>query len=107
MVNPDGKSTMLGQWRMVLRQADELARAGRFTEALALANQPDVADHRQAVQLKGRLVLDLIGRGTRRGQADDLAGAVGDFDPAEKVGAAPDPLAAPPPRLAPPRGAAG
>jgi len=31
---------MLGQWRIVLRQAEEAARAGRFDEALALANRP-------------------------------------------------------------------
>jgi hypothetical protein len=94
MVNPDGKSTMLGQWRIVLRQAEELARAGRFTDALALANRPDVADHRQAVQLRGRLVQDLIAQATRRGKADDLAGAMNDLDLAEQFGAAPDALAA-------------
>ena len=67
MVNPDGKSTMLGHWRIVLRQAEEAARAGRFDEALALASRPDVADHHHAVQLRGRLALDLIARAARRG----------------------------------------
>ena len=38
MVNPGGESTMLGQWRIVLRQAEEAARLGRFEEAYALAN---------------------------------------------------------------------
>src|SRR5206468_5803180 len=45
MVNSGGKSIMLGHWRIVLRQAEEAARAGRFDEALALASRPDVADH--------------------------------------------------------------
>jgi FHA domain-containing protein len=93
MVNPDGKSTMLGQWRIVLRQAEEMARAGRFDEALSLANRPDVADHRQAVQLRGRLALDLIARAARRAEADDLAGAMDDLELAERFGAAPDTLA--------------
>ena len=62
MVNPGGKSTMLGHWRIVLRQAEEAARAGRFDEALALASRPDVADHHHAVQLRGRLALDLVAR---------------------------------------------
>src|SRR5207248_706673 len=35
MVKSDGKSTMLGQWRIALRQADDAARAGRFDEELA------------------------------------------------------------------------
>ena len=33
MVNPGGESTMLGHWRIVLRQAEEAARAGRYDEA--------------------------------------------------------------------------
>jgi FHA domain len=94
MVNLDGKPTMLGHWRIVLRQAEELARAGRYTEALALVNRPDVAEHRQAVQLRDRLVLDLIARATRRGHSDDLAGAMDDLDLSEELGAAPDALAA-------------
>src|SRR3954447_15712573 len=100
MANPGGKSTMLGQWRIVLRQAEEMARAGRFDEALTLASRPDVADHRQAVQLRGKLAMDLIGRATRRGDADDLAGAMDDLDLAERFGAAPDALAAARLRLA-------
>ena len=52
MVNPGGESTMLGHWRMVLRQAEEAARVGRFEEAYALANRPDVADHHHAVQFR-------------------------------------------------------
>ena len=94
MVNPGGKLTMLGHWRMVLRQAEEAARAGRFDEALALASRPDVADHHHAVQLRGRFALDLIARASRRGEADDLAGAIDDLDLAERLGAAPDVLAA-------------
>ena len=50
MVNPGGKFTMLGHWRIVLRQAEEAARAGRFDEALTLAGRSDVADHYRAVQ---------------------------------------------------------
>jgi hypothetical protein len=94
MVNPGGKSTMLGQWRIVLRQAEEMARAGRFDEAFSLASRSDVADHRQAIQLRGRLTQEMIGRATRRGDADDLAGAMDDLDLAERFGAAPDALAA-------------
>jgi tetratricopeptide (TPR) repeat protein len=94
MVNSDGKFTMLGQWRIVLRQAEESARAGRFDEALTLANRPDVADHRQAVLLRNRLALDLVARAERRAKADDLAGALEDLALAERFGAAPDTLAA-------------
>ena len=39
MVNPGGESTMLGQWRIVLRQAEEAARLGRYEEAYALATR--------------------------------------------------------------------
>ena len=37
---------------------------------------------------------DLIARATRRGEADDLAGAIDDLDLAERIGAPPDVLAA-------------
>lgn len=94
MVQPDGKSTMLGQWRIVLRQAEEAARAGRYDEALALASRPDVADHHHAVQLRNRLSLELIARAGRRGEVDDVAGAIDDLALAERLGAAPDSLAA-------------
>ena len=94
MVNPGGESTMLGHWRIVLRQAEEAARVGRFEEAYALANRPDVADHHHAVQFRSRLALDLIARATRRGVVDDLAGAIEDLDLAERIGAPPDSLAA-------------
>lgn len=91
---------MLGHWRIVLRQAEEAARAGRFDEALALASRPEVADHHHAVQLRGRLSGELIARAGRRGEADDLAGAIDDLGLAEKLGAAPDVLAAARLRLA-------
>jgi hypothetical protein len=94
MVNPGGKSIMLGHWRIVLRQAEEAARAGRFDEALALASRPDVADHRGAVQLRGRLTQELVARAVRRGAADDLEGAIEDLHLAERMGGAPDTLAA-------------
>jgi FHA domain len=94
MVNPGGESTMLGHWRIVLRQAEEAARAGRFEEAYALATRPDVTDHHHAVQFRSRLSLDLIARATRRGAVDDLAGAIEDLDLAERIGAPPDSLAA-------------
>jgi hypothetical protein len=94
MVNPDGESTMLGHWRIVLRQAEEAARVGRFEEAYSLASRPDVADHHHAVQFRSRLALDLIARATRRGAVDDLAGAIEDLDLAERMGAPPDSLAA-------------
>src|SRR6185503_990917 len=94
MVNPGGESTMMGQWRIVLRQAEEAARGGRFEEAHALASRPDVADHHQAVQFRRRLGLDLIARAARRGLADDTAGAIDDLAAAERLGAPPDSLAA-------------
>jgi hypothetical protein len=94
MANPGGESTMLGHWRIVLRQAEEAARVGRFEEAFALATRPDVADHHNAVQFRNRMALDLIARATRRGAVDDLGGAVEDLDLAERMGAAPDSLAA-------------
>jgi hypothetical protein len=92
MVNPGGESTMLGHWRMVLRQAEEAARVGRFEEAYTLATRPDVADHHHAVQFRSRLAMDLIARATRRGAVDDLNGAVEDLDLAERMGAPPDSL---------------
>jgi hypothetical protein len=94
MVNPGGESTMLGHWRIVLRQAEEAARAGRFAEAYALATRSDVAEHHHAVQFRNRLALDLVARATRRGTVDDLAGAIEDLDLAERMGAPPDSLAA-------------
>jgi hypothetical protein len=94
MVNPGGESTMLGQWRIVLRQAEEAARLGRYEEAYALAIRPGVGDHHHAVQFRSRLALDLIARATRRGGVDDLAGAIEDLDLAERIGAPPDSLAA-------------
>lgn len=93
MVNLGGKRTMLGQWRIVLRQAEESARAGRFDEALALIARPDVTDHRQAVHLRGRLAQELVERATRRAKADDMTGALSDLDAAERYGVAPDKLA--------------
>jgi hypothetical protein len=94
MVNPGGKSIMLGHWRIVLRQAEEAARAGRFDEALGLASRADVADHRAAVQLRGRLTQELVARAVRRAAADDLEGAIDDLHLAERMGSAPDTLAA-------------
>jgi hypothetical protein len=94
MVNPGGESTMLGQWRIVLRQAEEAARLGRYEEAYALATRPGVGDHHHAVQFRSRLALDLIARATRRGGVDDLAGAIEDLDLADRIGAPPDSLAA-------------
>jgi hypothetical protein len=85
---------MLGQWRIVLRQAEEAARVGRYEEAYALATRSDVADHHHAVQFRSRLALDLIARATRRGAVDDLAGAIEDLALAEKMAAPPDSLAA-------------
>ncbi len=94
MVQPGGESTMLGQWRIVLRQAEESARAGRLDEALALASRPDVADHRQAIGLRARSTLELIGRAGRRADADDIEGAIADLALAERYGVSPDTLAA-------------
>ena len=93
-VNQGGNTTMLGHWRVVLKQAEESARAGRLDEALALAARDDVADHRQAVKLRGRWALDLVARAPRRAEADDLDGALADLDAAANFGVAPDVLAA-------------
>jgi hypothetical protein len=94
MVNPGSESTMLGHWRIILRQAEEAARAGRYEEAYALATRSDISDHNQAVQFRGRLGLDLIARANRRGAVDDLTGAIDDLYLAERMGAPPDSLAA-------------
>ena len=90
MVNSGGKSTMLGHWRIVLKQAEEAAKAGRYDEALALVSRPDVVDHHHAVQLRGRLSHDLVARASRRGAADDIAGAIEDLQVAERLGTPPD-----------------
>ena len=94
MVKPDGKATMLGYWRISLRQAEEAAKAGRYDEAMALTARPELAGHHQATALRGRIALDLIARGTRRAESDDILGAVDDFRLAEALGAGPDTLAA-------------
>ncbi|MDR3632600.1 MAG: FHA domain-containing protein [Isosphaeraceae bacterium] len=94
MVKPGGYRTMLGHWRIVLRQAEEAARAGRYDEAVALVSRPDVADHRNALHLRGRLAQELVARASRRGCADDVSGAIDDLDLAERIGAPPDALAA-------------
>jgi hypothetical protein len=94
MVNPGGESTMLGQWRIVLRQAEEAARLGRYEEAYLLATRAGVSDHHQAVQFRTRLALDLIARATRRGGVDDVPGAIEDLNLSERIGAPPDSLAA-------------
>ncbi len=93
MVTPDGQSTMLGQWRVALKQAEDAAQAGRIDEALALASRPDVADSRPMVRLRDRLGLDLVARSGRRAEADDLAGAIDDLGRAEGLNVAPDLLA--------------
>ncbi len=93
MVHQGGDITMLGHWRIVLKQAEEAARAGHYDEALALASRPDVADHRQAVRLRDQLGKELVARAGRRGQADDLEGAIADLKLAEKLGAPPDVVA--------------
>jgi hypothetical protein len=85
---------MLGQWRVTLRQAEEAARAGRVEEALGLLARPELAEHRQGVQLAAKLARDLLDRGKRRAGSEDLAGALDDFDLAERHGAPPDLLAA-------------
>lgn len=92
--NTGGKAIMLGQWRIVLRQAEESARAGRLDEALALLSRSDVADHRLAIQLRGRFTKELVDRAGRRAQADDVSGAIADLALAEINGAPPDVLAA-------------
>jgi len=94
MVHLGGEIPMPGQWRLALRRAEAAAQAGRLDEALALAERPEVADHRRAGELRARLAVDLVGRAGRRGESDDLAGALADLALAERGGAAPDRLAA-------------
>ena len=84
---------MLGQWRTILRQAEDAARAGRLDEAATLTGRPDVVDHRRIAQLRDRLATELLGRASRRADGDDLAGALDDLDAAERLAAAPDTLA--------------
>src|SRR5262245_9445379 len=93
LVPSDGKSAMLGHWRITLRQAEEAARAGRFDEALALIGRPEVAGHYQAGQLRSRLGQELLARALRRSEADDWDGATADLGLAEQFGAAPDVVA--------------
>ncbi len=100
MVTPDGKSTMLGQWRVALRQAEDAARGGRIEEAIRLTSRPDVAEHHNAVKLRDKLATDLVGRAGRRAEADDIAGAIDDLKLAETLSAPPDALAAARLRLA-------
>jgi hypothetical protein len=52
-----------------------------------------VADHRQAVRLRDRLGKELLARAARRGEADDLDGAIADLKLAETHGAPPDLIA--------------
>ncbi len=94
MATQGGESIMMGQWRVVLRQAEEAARGGRYEEAYALAVRPEAADHYQAVQFRARSGLELIARSSRRAAGDDLAGAIEDLRLAERFGAPPDALAA-------------
>jgi hypothetical protein len=94
MVKPGDLTTMLGQWRIVVRQAEESARAGRYDDALALLTQSSVSEHRQAVQLRGRLARELLDRGRRRAEADDVIGAASDVALAERHGVPPDQVAA-------------
>ena len=93
MVTPDGQPTMLGQWRVAMKQAEDAAQAGRIDEALALASRPDVVDARSMVRLRDRLALDLVARAARRAAADDLDGAIDDLGRAEGLCVAPDVLA--------------
>ena len=93
MVTPDGQSTMLGHWRVAVKQAEDAAQAGRIDEALALAARPDVADSRSMVRLRDRLGLELVARGGRRAEADDLDGAIEDLGRAEGLNVPPDILA--------------
>ncbi len=53
---------MFGQWRLTLRQAEEAVRAERFDEALELAGRPEVAEHRQAGELRNKIALRLVDR---------------------------------------------
>jgi hypothetical protein len=94
MVKPDGKATMLGQWRMALRQAEDAAKAGRYEEAIALTSRSDLLGQHNAVALRGKMALELIARGIRRAESDDITGAVDDFRLAETLGVGPDTLAA-------------
>ncbi len=93
MATLDGQPTMLGQWRVALKQAEDAAQAGRIDEALALACRPDVADSRSMVRLRDRLGRDLVARASRRAAADDLTGAIDDLGHAEALNVAPDILA--------------
>ncbi|WP_337173738.1 FHA domain-containing protein [Paludisphaera sp.] len=94
MATPGGDSIMMGQWRVVLRQAEEAARGGRYEEAYALARRPEAADHQQVARFRARLALDLIARASRRAACDDVAGAIADLRLAERFEAPPDALAA-------------
>ncbi len=84
---------MLGQSRITIRQASELAKSGRFTEAYRLLDEPRVAGHRLAIQLRDRMADQLLARATRRATAEDLAGALDDLRLADQEQVPPDRLA--------------
>lgn len=59
-----------------------------------LISSPEVSDHRQIGQFRARISDELIGRAVRRAKADDIPGAIDDLALAERLGLAPDVLAA-------------
>ena len=94
IVNQGGNSTMLGHWRVVLKQAEESAKAGRLDEAIALAAAPTWPTTGRPCKLRGKWTWSWSGgptatcRGRRpRRRASPTSAA------AERFGAAPDVLA--------------
>lgn len=78
---------MFAQWRLTLRQAEEAVRADRFEEALELARRPEVADQRQAGQLRNRIALQLVERAREHVRQGHSQAAWHDLRQAELAGA--------------------
>ena len=79
---------MFGQWRLTLQQAEQALRSERFDEALELVRRPEVADHRQAGQLRDRIAVRLIERAGEHLRRGHSQAAWRDLRQAEQAGAA-------------------
>ncbi len=84
---------MLGQWRLTLRQAEEAIRSERLEEALELANRPEVAEHRKALQLRDQIAIRLAERARDQMRYGQSQAAWQDLRRAELAGAPPGKLA--------------
>lgn len=61
---------MIGEWRILLRQAEDALRCGRLEEALSLVKRPELAERREVVTLRDRTVRAVLARGHEHIQND-------------------------------------